>query len=138
MSTRQLTVQPHNPYQLTPQAVRDAMLKAAGITPEIQARLLRRAVSKVAQQLTAKKTITLGLAGTMEVPDNMAQLRAAESIIRLTGAEPSKDINSAPVKVIVDIKLPDWGQPVVIEAKAQTIATEVCDAEIVSKSTACE
>lgn len=131
VSTKALSPIPKNPYQLTPQAVREAMLKAAGVTPEIQAKLLRRAVAKVAKQLKAKKTITLGLGGTMEVDDNMAQLRAAEQIIKLTGAEPSKDINAAPVKVIVDIKLPDWGSPPTVDVTPSTLATEVSGAETV-------
>lgn len=130
MSTKALSPIPKNPYQLTPQAVREAMLKAAGVTPEIQAKLLRRAVAKVAKQLKAQKTIVVD-GTTVEVDDNMAQLRAAEQIIKLTGAEPSKDINAAPVKVIVDIKLPDWGSPPVVDVTPSTLATEVVDAETV-------
>ena len=115
---------------VTPSVIRDRLMASAGITPEVQAKLLRRAVNTALRKLKAKKTITASFEGeiidTLEVDDNMAQLRASEILIDLLGAKPSRDSN-ATVKVKVDVNLPDWAKPVDVSI----IGGEVSDAETV-------
>ena len=120
------------------------MMEAAGLTKEVQAKLLRRAVGVIAHKLKATKThITVVSDGDgkshaerYESEDHMAQLRAAEALVRITGAEPSKDVNASAVKVIVDVKVPEWAKPpdVVVES----FEHEVLDVEECGKSTASE
>ena len=116
----------------TPSMIRDQLMAAAGMTPEVQARILKRAVNTALRKLRAQKTIVATHNGiitdTRRADDNMAQLRAAELLTTILGAAPSKDSNGT-VKVTVDVRLPDWAKP----AEIHTIAGEVSDAEIVEK-----
>lgn len=118
----------HGETGYTPNAIRDRMMTRAGLGPEVQAKILRRAVNTAVRGLRAKKPMVVGGEITQH-DDNMAQLRASEILIGLTGANPSKDAN-ATVNVKVEISLPDWAKPIDV----CTIGSEVCEAEVVEKS----
>jgi len=112
-----------NPAELTPARVRDRLLEAAGITPAVQAQIVRRAVGTLSRKLRAKKTHIVSHMGAVtaqiELEDNMAQIAAARELAMLMGVQPSKDVNNQSVKVEVEVKLPDWGkppEPITIEA----------------------
>ncbi len=119
---------------LTPSVIRDKLMSAAGLTPPVQAKILRRAVNTALKGLRAKKSQVVTHMGkvmkVVDIADNMAQLRAAELLADLVGAKPSKDANAV-VKVSVEVNLPDWAKPTVID----TLGREVSDAEIVGQST---
>jgi hypothetical protein len=107
---------PQNNPMPSPASIRNKLLDMAGINTEVQAKLVRRSISTMARHLRAKKPILIQNNETQEielVDDNMAQLRAAEGLARLMGVEPSKDINQSAVKVVVEVKLPDWAKPVI-------------------------
>jgi hypothetical protein len=107
----------YNPAQLTPTALRQRLLRLAGITEEKQGKIVKAAVGTMVRKLRAKKQIVQptgnGSSQLVDIEDNMAQLRAAEGLARLMGVEPSKDVNAGNVKVLVEVKLPDWAKPAV-------------------------
>jgi hypothetical protein len=101
---------------MTPQSIRQSLLDAAGIGKPEQARLVSRVFKKLEDKLDAKKPILIQNDETQEielVDDNMAQLRAAEALGRFLAVEPSKDVNAGAVKVVVEVKLPDWAKPII-------------------------
>lgn len=116
------------PPPMSPSMVRDALMERAGLSPAIQARILKRAVNTALRGLKAQKVQVISHMGQVtdkvEVPDNMAQLRASELLTTILGAAPSKDSNAS-VSVKVEINLPDWARPEVID----TVGVQVCDAE---------
>lgn len=110
---------------LTPSAIRDRIMETAGLTHDVQARLVKRAVHTAVKHLKATKPVVLNGEIT-QVPDNMAQLRAAQMLIDVTGASPSKDSNQT-VLVKVDINLPDWAKAEPCNIDVQSCVVETPD-----------
>lgn len=96
-------------------ALRAALLNAAGISFDRQARLLQKAVDKLESKLEAKRTEIISYQGDVtaqvELDDNAAQLRASEAIADLLGAKPSKQTGDSEGDVSITIVFPSACQP---------------------------
>lgn len=96
-------------------ALRAALLNAAGISFDRQARLLQKAVDKLESKLEAKRTEIISYQGDVtaqvELDDNAAQLRASEAIADLLGAKPSKQTGESEGDVNITIVFPAACQP---------------------------
>jgi len=69
---------------------RDALLKAAGISPERQMKLLHKAFARLEEQMDAKKYVATKDEGLVEVVDNQARLRAVEATLDFAGVSLGK------------------------------------------------
>jgi hypothetical protein len=99
------------PGALAPVDARQALLDAAGLTPERQGELLRVAVQTAETAMTGAMS-PLVAAGATPMPDWHARLGAARFLAGLLGAQPSKSgVGSGQAQVVVNIEMPEWARP---------------------------
>lgn len=95
--------------------LRASLLEACGLSFEYQAKLLKKAVNRLNRKLDAKRTEIVSYQGVVtdrvELEDHAAQLRAAENVMDLLGAKPSKQAGDAQGDVTVIIQFPQACQP---------------------------
>ena len=117
---------------LTPlpeKTLREAVLKAAGVTTEELGRLARKGITKAEKLLEAEETRFFQYQGVVcskrTVKSLDTQLRAAKELIELTGVKPSRAVDGGKDTggVVIHVHLPWSGKedkPEVIEAQGET------------------
>lgn len=127
------------PYPIDRKGLRERLLEAAGFGEAEQVSLIRQAVAKYQEKLKAKRSQVVSYMGqvteVVEMEDNAAQLRAADAIIELTGVKPTPDVSSGKIKVAVELVLPDWARPTVIDIEPSNIGLECIESNTPSEST---
>jgi hypothetical protein len=119
--------------------IRSQLLELAGINEQAQARGLKLAWQRMQQQLDAKKFEVVTVRGKVRriaTPDNANQLRAAEAIATLVGANATKQ-QIEPGAPIIHIHFPAVCDPtpyVVVDAvpeRARLVSAENHSEEVV-------
>lgn len=88
------------------------MFEEAGLTPEVQAQLLKECIDVDRAGLSAVKSEVIAHKGEtkiVETPDIPTRLRASDQLKATLGAYPSRaGDSSGPGDTIVNVVLPDW------------------------------
>lgn len=97
---------------------REEVLKHAGLNTEEMGILARKAIKKTAEKLRAKTTKVATYEGkitdTLELPDHEVQLKAANQLLEVTGAFPSRfreQEGDGPLQINIQVIVPWGGRP---------------------------
>lgn len=106
---------PAGSFPLTPDAIRQGVLEAAGFTRDAQIELTKKVVTKIDEALDAKKEVVIqdkhGGVTQVSVPDNTAQAKARDQALDLLGVRAPRTNATSVIKTVVTIDWPDWARP---------------------------